>query len=465
MTKGAAKRKPSGGSITPEAYRGGGLRLSAIPNAPGVQMGHSVDRGIERMFVGYRRCTEFDPLDQPGQDAAALVSDRDYVVGVVADGVSQSFFGNIAAGYVSEHLIDLIWSGRKQRLPADELERSLLTLQQSVQEYVIHHQLSPSISDMLRDALEATRKKGSQAVFSAFHLARATGEMRLYQVGDVDAWVTSGGETKPIRAEKAGRWSSAGGNKMQLCVTDLAGVRAVLLASDGVPPAWIQDHWLGRQGSPTEFEEMAEQEAHRDDVSMVAWQTAEAPVKISGLTALLRLRDVPTLDVPIAVEQPAKPPRRRRKAVAITAGLVAAGYAAGFGTAWYARRPALPPAAIVLQCKRVEPVRTLDGWVGEMLTRLAEVSSFGSLGPGTADDAILRVSHLDSALADIPLVVTFPNGAVITHRGGPLRIPMTGGQTKATIRLKATETESRYQLKARRCSCRARQSPTHGRFR
>lgn len=410
-------------------------------------MGHKVDREIERLFVGYRRCAEFDPLDQPGQDAAALVADRDYIVGVVADGVSQSFFGNIAAGYVSEHVLDLIWSGRKQRLPGDELERSLLTLQQSVQEYVIDYQLSVSISDMLRDALEATRKKGSQAVFSAFHLARATGEMRLYQVGDVDAWVSSGGETKPIRAEKSGRWSSAGGNRMQLRVTDLAGVRAVVLASDGVPPAWIQDYWLGRQGSPAEFEEMAEQEAHRDDVSMVAWQTAEAPMKMSGLATLLRPGDFTAPDDRDVVEQPAKPPRRRRKMIAIMAGLVAAGYGAGFGTAWYARRPALPPAAIVLQCKRVEPVTTLDGWVGEMLTRLAEVSSFGSLGPGTADDAILRVSHLDSALSEVPLIVTLPNGAVITHRGGPLRIAMARGQTKATIRLKATETESRYQAK------------------
>ena len=66
--------------------------------------------------VGYRRCRDFDVENKPGQDFVAVKGDVNYIVGVVADGVSQSFYGNIAAKAVGEWLIEMLWENRQQPL-------------------------------------------------------------------------------------------------------------------------------------------------------------------------------------------------------------------------------------------------------------------------------------------------------------------------------------------------------------
>src|SRR6185295_2679194 len=59
--------------------------------------------------LGYRRCKDFDEGNQPGQDFASVRGDKHYIVGVVADGVSQSFYGNLAAAYLSQFLLGYLW--------------------------------------------------------------------------------------------------------------------------------------------------------------------------------------------------------------------------------------------------------------------------------------------------------------------------------------------------------------------
>src|SRR5215213_5656161 len=58
------------------------------------------------VYLGYRRCAEFDEGNQPGQDYAVVRVGDGYVVGVVADGVSRSFYGNLAAESLSTWLVD-----------------------------------------------------------------------------------------------------------------------------------------------------------------------------------------------------------------------------------------------------------------------------------------------------------------------------------------------------------------------
>jgi hypothetical protein len=47
--------------------------------------------------MGYRRSLGFDERNNPGQDYAVIRAESSYIVGIVADGVSQSFYGDLAA--------------------------------------------------------------------------------------------------------------------------------------------------------------------------------------------------------------------------------------------------------------------------------------------------------------------------------------------------------------------------------
>src|SRR5207244_2080033 len=73
--------------------------------------------------VGYRRCRDFDLSNQPGQDYAAAQSDSNYVVGVVADGVSQSFYGNLGAETLSEGLLEELWNCRHATFDQTSFEK------------------------------------------------------------------------------------------------------------------------------------------------------------------------------------------------------------------------------------------------------------------------------------------------------------------------------------------------------
>src|SRR3954465_4839137 len=58
--------------------------------------------------IGYRRCRDFDQSNSPGQDFATVRADSKDVVGIVADGVSQSFLGNIAAKFLGTELLEVL---------------------------------------------------------------------------------------------------------------------------------------------------------------------------------------------------------------------------------------------------------------------------------------------------------------------------------------------------------------------
>ena len=222
--------------------------------------------------LGYRRWLEFDPVNGAGQDAAAIRSDGRYVVGVVADGVSQSFFGEIAAWNVAGLLVRFLWDRRKLPAPLREIEARLSDFQKEVDiQYVRSRTLPAHLFEIQRDALEATRQSGSQTVFAAFLLDVDARRATVYQVGDVDAIVTCvDGEQRFVRADPAGRWSSAGQSEMRMDRKDFHNVVSVLLKSDGVGASW---------GSPADgvydperFAALAREKAEKDDLSYVCVQ-------------------------------------------------------------------------------------------------------------------------------------------------------------------------------------------------
>jgi hypothetical protein len=185
--------------------------------------------------LGYRRSIDFDEGDNPGQDFATVRSGEGYVVGVVADGVSQSFYGDLAAYYLSEWLTDRLWQERATAPSASRLERELKELERKFATEVVERvQIPDHVALMLRQSLEDTRRKGSQTVFAAFVLDVRENRLHLYQVGDADALVHFPDKgPKLIQAPSKGRWSSAGKSELHLRKGLYEGASGVVIRSDG----------------------------------------------------------------------------------------------------------------------------------------------------------------------------------------------------------------------------------------
>src|SRR5918911_5032204 len=136
--------------------------------------------------VGYRRCPDFDAINQPGQDFVTVRVDENYVAGVVSDGVSRSFYGDIAAKHVSEWLSEALWENREHPLNQHQMSDILVGIEKQVALIVSEVSIPTHLPDIQRTVLEDRRSKGSQTVFAAFILDIKRSKLRLYQVGDVE---------------------------------------------------------------------------------------------------------------------------------------------------------------------------------------------------------------------------------------------------------------------------------------
>ena len=218
--------------------------------------------------LGYRRYRGADASDSAGQDFAILRVDQEFVVGVLADGVSQSFYGDLAADYVGRWLMPALWDRRRDPPAEAELESGLKLAEKDFAAQIENKNFD-HLPELHRGALQATRKSGSQAVFAAFiwQFARRSG--CLYQVGDAISLVCGSEGSRRMESNPRGRWSSAGKSELFLRKTDLRDITAILIKSDGADSLWGSE--IGRQTiEPLLFEEMAYVGAENDDVSYVA---------------------------------------------------------------------------------------------------------------------------------------------------------------------------------------------------
>ena len=240
-----------------------------------------------RLTWGYRRCSDFDAGDgYPGQDYLTFkTSPEGYAVGVLADGVSQSFMGNIAARVASDELLQFLYEWASTRrldkdksLCPDGLLSCLETISEKIRQEADNHQISSSANAIVRQALDAAKKKGSQTVFSAFVFFSEERQLHLLTVGDVIRWDLT--EEKALRlanSEECGRLSSASFSESQLYLScdRIDDSEGILLHSDGIQPSWIEHldiRTLGSSAFREAFTSMAETRKDIDDVSMLALQ-------------------------------------------------------------------------------------------------------------------------------------------------------------------------------------------------
>jgi len=271
----------------PIMIRDDSRQMQARPDISNVQYGSfcqpTGDKSLAEIIVGYRRCFDFDPTNGTGQDFAAVRANEDHIVAIVADGVSQSFFGDIAARRVSLFLLDALWRGRANPPSEKEIEDGLLHLEKEVAREVGSYELAKKLPEMQLAALEKARVRGSQTVFAAFVLDLSTSAAVFYQLGDVAAIIRLIGNNVSLTSgNSAGRWSSAGNSRLLIKIHRFHSCEGALLKSDGAGDAWGQNLEENGAIGALEFQQLTSEQAAKDDVAFVAVRFGSPIARRSG---------------------------------------------------------------------------------------------------------------------------------------------------------------------------------------
>ena len=202
---------------------------------------------------GYARANESKLLGDKGQDYLTLYNQGGKFVFVLCDGVSQSFFGDIAAKYLGDSLLEWFNSSVPGGMNPEPIRQALnIRLDQATQaasELVDKHQLAADLPAMFKTVLEEKRNMGSETTFIAARIdlpgadypeGRAVfawlGDSRL-RIWNARAEVTANltGEFKTMQ-----RWSSKRGSigsMVHVYVSNIrgkTGIRRILAYTDGL---------------------------------------------------------------------------------------------------------------------------------------------------------------------------------------------------------------------------------------
>ncbi len=255
-------------------------KLISNQQSSGVSFGRgkysvNTEDDIWQTLLGYRRFKDFDSSNANGQDFALIGHNKIFAIGVIADGVSQSFFGDIAAKEVCENLYEYLWENRDEFPEKQQVEEFLYSICSKVDNEISAINLN-KYDSILQKALSETKRKGSQTVFSAFIINLITKQSIFYTVGDIEVVVYQKVNTKLIpkkvsAANANGRWSSAGKSELLLDVEKLENVVGIVAYSDGLVSKNLSDWGENfNYAKLFEFCDLAEEESGRDDVSFIS---------------------------------------------------------------------------------------------------------------------------------------------------------------------------------------------------
>lgn len=200
-----------------------------------------------RQGYGYRfmfaRSAESQANGDPGQDFLAYREEGSRLAVVLCDGVSQSFYGDLAARFLGKRLLDWLWAlepGDEEALRM-QLLNFLAGLVPEAAREVAAVQLPASLPQMLVQVLEEKRALGSETMFTAALFDRAYGRVVLASLGDMRTrvWSATGREITVSLGEKhdsSQRWSTLMGPKGQprVKILDLRAISSLVLYSDGL---------------------------------------------------------------------------------------------------------------------------------------------------------------------------------------------------------------------------------------
>lgn len=191
----------------------------------------------------YARSRDSQIANTSGQDFIAYRYTAERIAFAVCDGVSQSFYGEIAARFLGLRLVDFLWNTDAANIPP-----FLVALNQSLNDWtadasavVQAKTFRPNLPEMQKVALERKRENGSETMFVAGCIDRRASRIALCWMGDMRLWLWDHAmQSVDIPGavwETRERWSSRLGPKngsAHGCIMPLTGITHITAHSDGV---------------------------------------------------------------------------------------------------------------------------------------------------------------------------------------------------------------------------------------
>jgi hypothetical protein len=201
-----------------------------------------------RWRYAYARAAETQAMNEVGQDCIVVEPRQDGLIFALTDGVSQSFYGDLAAAALSRALVK--WLATTS-LPLDppsvsaSLAGLLQRLRADVSEEVQNFPLPKELPAMLQEVLEKKRSMGSESMYVCGRLwcpsaQHPQGHLLLSWLGDMRCRLWRGAFEEPVPGEfrTEHRWSSVRGVVSavpQFVSSDLRDrVTRVMVYSDGL---------------------------------------------------------------------------------------------------------------------------------------------------------------------------------------------------------------------------------------
>ena len=268
----------------------------------------------------YSRSADSVAQEASGQDYLAFRYDDARVTFALCDGVSQSFMGDVAARFVGDRLVAWLWeySGPSEPVAfAAAAQLYLNRLQAEASAIIEQYGLPADLPPLTREALEAQRAYGSEAMFVAGRADLLHGQDRvlLCWLGDstLKALNVKGHDTEiGAMGSTAERWSSASGvkGKVHSWRGTTQQVSRLVAHSDGIDTPTAMSG-LAAEGLLKQAVERLQQKPASDDVALldVSLQKKQPqfrPIELPGQPDKPEKLEMP--QVPMVPIKPVAPP-------------------------------------------------------------------------------------------------------------------------------------------------------------
>ena len=223
-------------------------------------------------MMGFKKCQESHLQNEPSQDSLSLIWGESQIVAVLCDGVSQSFYGNLAAYEVSTQLSRYLWDNRNRCVSAHEVTMFLNSLQKEIATLVQRQQLPENLPPIVRNVLEKRREYGSETVLAACVIETQRSFADVYVLGNIRVTWRGKGDTSRTRVlPDRERWSSKHGCKgiPEVRYWHIQPFISLSLLSDGLAEVFPSGIW-----NASKFKSLCqiEQSSHDDDIAVAYFE-------------------------------------------------------------------------------------------------------------------------------------------------------------------------------------------------
>lgn len=227
----------------------------------------------------YARSGDSRKKQAQGQDYLTYAMTNDQLVFVLCDGVSQSYFGDIAARLLGDYLLPWLLENDVFSLTEDEINEKLTDFLKQLTEIgiktITDHKVNENIPPMVRQVLESKKQTGSETTFIAGLVDFRYGKSFFAWMGDsrLRLWGQAG-EIQHLfdnQFNTMERWSTSKGlvGHLHTAIFELAYVNMLSVYSDGL--SYLDKIDLLKDMSDAAYTTIIDEvgtQANSDDVSL-----------------------------------------------------------------------------------------------------------------------------------------------------------------------------------------------------